>query len=605
MRLIAEIWGLLDSRQRRSLLLLQAVALLMAISTMAGIAAVVPFFAALGDTAAMDRSPAMSWLYRHFGSTGQREFLIELGIAFVALVLIANAINLAGSIAMNRFAHRIGNQFCVALFDEYAHRKHQFHVTANSATLFNNIVWEVSRGVTGILQSLFVLSSNAVTGVLIMMSVVWINPLIALAAMFGLTGSYLLIYLLARRRLFQNGMLESELTEDRTRIVTETLGAIREIIVLRRQQYFRDKFDSTCDSISRAAINTHAIAQSPRYILECVVVAGLVGTAILLIDRGGQNRFWLAQLSFLGFAAYRLLPALQQMFHAVVKIQGDRVAFARIADDLRSARSAGSSRAVQPSAQWCGRPHRNIELNDVSFRYSADRPAAIRNVTLCIPVGTTVGLVGPSGSGKSTLAELLLGLLAPTSGTIAVDGIILNESNRADWCATIGYVPQQSFLFDASVAENVALATAIEHIDPDRLADALRGAQLADFVARLPLGSREMVGERGVKLSGGQRQRIGIARALYRRSSVLILDEATNSLDGMTEGEIMATLDVLRGSRTIILIAHRLRSVRSCDLIVELQDGRLAASGTFNELLQRSPGFRSQLQALGTPAAVP
>jgi ATP-binding cassette, subfamily B, bacterial PglK len=609
MRLLSDIWALLDSGQKRSLLLLQAATLLMAVSTLAGIAAILPFFAALSDPSGMDRPGTMSWLYRHFGSTSHQDFLIEAGIAFVALVLAANAINLAGSLAMNRFAHRIGNQFCVALFDEYAHREHLFHMTTNSATLFNNIVWEVSRGVTGVLQSLFVLSTNAVAVLLIMLSVVLINPLIALGAVFGLSGSYALIYLFSRRRLMKNGILESVHTEERTKVVAETLGAIREIIVLRGQAHFREKFHLSCESISRAAINTHAIAQSPKHILECIVVGGLVGTAVLLIDRGGQGHFWLAQLSFLGLAAYRLLPALQQMFHAVVKIRGDRVAFYRIADDLRCARRAAAesrhTRSLQPDRTWPERPHRQIQLTQVHFRYSLDRQAAIRNVTLSIPAGATVGLVGPSGSGKTTLAELIVGLPTPTSGSVSVDGITLNETNRADWHSAIGYVPQQNFLFDASLAENVALATAIDDIDRNRLADALHRAQLTDLVASLPRGTAELLGERGVKLSGGQRQRIGIARALYRRTSVLIFDEATNALDGMTESEVMAMLDCLRGTHTIILIAHRLRSVRSCDLIFELENGRLAASGTFHELLQHSSGFRSLLHGAGAPSAAP
>jgi ABC-type multidrug transport system fused ATPase/permease subunit len=607
--LLTDIWRLLDRSQRRRLVLLHAGTLVMAASTVAGIAAVVPFFAVLGDPASIDRSVTLSWLFRHFGFSDQREFLTALGVSFLGLVLLANAINLAGSIAMNRFAHRIGNHFCVALFDEYIHRDHQFHMASNSATLFNNIIWEVNRGITVILQSLFILSTNAVTGLLIMMSVVFVNPMIALAAVAALTGSYGLIYLLARQRLLNNGVLESLYTEERTKTVGETLGAIREIIVSDSQAFFRERFERSCWALSRTALNTHAISQSPRPILECIVVAGLVGAALLLVNRGEQGRFWLAQLSFLGFAAYRLLPALQQIFHAIVRIRGDRVAFASIADDLRCAsgerRNASQRGLVSRRAAWLGRPHNEILLAQVNFRYAADRPLAIRQATLRICAGTTVGLVGPSGSGKTTLAELILGLLAPTSGTIAIDGMVLDRSNHADWQATIGYVPQHPFLFDASLAENIALATAIEHIDFERLNEAVRLAQLDELVRTLPNAHAEIIGERGVRLSGGQRQRVGIARALYRRTSVLILDEATNALDGMTENEIMSTLERLRGAHTVILIAHRLRTVRACDLIFELDNGRVVGSGTFEELTRLSSGFQALLHGTGRPARVP
>ncbi|HSZ07378.1 MAG TPA: ABC transporter ATP-binding protein [Steroidobacteraceae bacterium] len=607
MSLFADIWKLLDRSQRRRLVLLQAVGFTMAATTLAGIAAVVPFFAALGDSAAIERNLALAWIYRYFGFSDHRYFLVALGIVFLSLVVLSNAINLAGSLAMYRFAHRIGNHFCVALFDEYIHRDHQFHIASNSARLFNNIVWEVSRGVTGILQAAFVLSTNAATCVLIMISIVLLNPLLALIAVTALASSYGLFYRYTRRRLLRNGSFESLRTEDRTKTVSETLGGIREIIAMRGQRFFRDKFERTCWSISRGALNTHAISQSPRYILECIIVAGLVGIALLLVNRPDHG-FWLAQLSFLAFSAYRLLPALQQMFQAFVKIQADRAAFDRIADDLRCAcrfKPDLSREPFNPAANpWWGLPRQNIQLTQVNFRYSTERPPAVRNASLTIAAGMTVGLVGASGSGKTTLAELILGLLRPSSGTISIDGIPLADRNRAEWHTSVGYVPQHNFLFDASVAENIALATAFDQIDFERLREAIALAQLDSFVNNLPNGYREILGERGVRLSGGQRQRIGIARALYRRTSVLILDEATNALDSTTEREIMSTLEKLRGAHTIIVIAHRMSTVRPCDLIYELESGCIIGSGTFDELMQSSPRFRSLLHGTAESGSV-
>jgi ATP-binding cassette, subfamily B, bacterial PglK len=608
MMLLTEIWKLLDGSQRRSLLLLQAAGLAMAATTLAGIAAVVPFFAVLGDSASIDHNAALRWLYLHFGFSDHRQFLIALGSVFLGLVVLSNTINLAGSLAMYRFAHRIGNHFSVALFDEYIHRDHRFHMASNSAKLFNNIVWEVSRGVTGILQSLFVVSTNTFTCVLIMTSILMLNPLLALIAVAALAGSYGLFYLFTRRRLFRNGSLESLRSEDRTKTVSETLGGIREIIAMRGQRFFRDKFERACRSISRGALNTHAISQSPRYVLECLIVAGLVGVALLLINRR-EHEFWLAQLSFLAFSAYRLLPALQQIFQAAVKIQADRVAFTRIADDLRCACRAKPGPDRNPVGPrdnpWRGRPRHDIRLTQVNFRYSADRPLAVRNASLTIAAGTTVGFVGPSGSGKTTLAELILGLLPPSSGSISVDGIQVDDGNRAEWHSTVGYVPQHNFLFDASIAENIALATDFEQIDFESLREAIHLAQLDGFVDSLPNGYREMLGERGIKLSGGQRQRIGIARALYRRTSVLILDEATNALDGTTESDIMSTLKKLRGAYTIILIAHRLSTVRPCDLIYEIEGACVVGSGAFDDLMQNSLRFRSLLHGTAKSTAAP
>jgi ABC-type multidrug transport system fused ATPase/permease subunit len=606
MSIFADLWRMLDRAQRRQLLILQMLALLMAVSTLAGLGAVMPFFAALGSPGSVASNATLFWLYRFFGFGNHYQFVIALGIGFAVLVLLSNALNLAGSIAMYRFAHHIGNHFSVSLFNEYANRGLQFHLASNSATLFNNIVWEVGRGTTGLVQSVFILSTNVATSVLILGAIFVLHPLIAVAAVGSLAGSYGLIYMFARQRLLRNGLQESVHTEERIKIVNESLGAIREIIVLRAQEFFSENFKRSSWSISRSAINTHAIALSPRHVLECIVVAGLISVALLLIG-AGEHGNWLAQLSFLGFAAYRLLPALQQIFHAAVKIRGDRAAFYRIADDLRCACQKGNgtkrNRQQARGNEWTGRPLHDIQLNMVSFQYSTARAPVVRDVTLNISAGSTVGLVGPSGSGKTTIAELILGLLEPTAGAVQVDGIQLDDSNRADWRATIGYVPQEIFLFDASLAENIAFATAMDCIDWARLAEAARLAQLDEFVRTLPAEYREVIGEHGVRLSGGQRQRIGIARALYHRSSVLIMDEATNSLDGMTESEIVEMLAGLRGSHTIILVAHRLSTVRSCDVIFQLDNGNVVESGSYDELMRRSVRFNSLMRGNAKPVS--
>lgn len=618
MSVLRELWRLLDARQRRGFCIAQTLALLMAASTFAGIAAVVPFFAVLGDRRLIVRNPHLSWLYQHLGFASQTRFLAALGAGLIVAVLLANVVNLAGALLLNRFAQRIGDHFCVRLFDEYLHRSHQFHLTSNSATLFNNVIWEVVRGTTGMLQSYLLLTTHLATSALIIGSILAIHPIVAFAAVTALCGSYGAVYALTRQRLLRNGFLESQHTEERTKIANEAFAAIREIILLNGQVFFRKKFAASCSAISHAALNTHTIAQSPRHILDCIVAVALVCGALLSIDRGTGAGVWLPQLSFLGFAAYRLLPALQQTFHAVVRIRGDRAAFNRIAADLRAATPevrthlasaafplrAAPSDPAQVTAGGLGGPRAKIELRGVSFRYAADRPPAIRSVHLTIPVGATVGLVGPSGSGKTTLAELILGLLQPTAGEIRIDGIPLSVANCAEWHSTVAYVPQHSFLFDTSLAENIALATELGQIDPPRLRHALQLAQLEDFVATLPQGSGTIVGERGVRLSGGQRQRVGIARALYRCASVWVLDEPTSSLDGLTESEFMTTLEALReGGCTTLVVAHRPSTVRRCDLIFELADGAVVASGSYDELMRRSERFGRLLHGEDDTAA--
>lgn len=590
-----QLWRLLDPRQRRGFLLANVLALVMALFTLVGVASVVPFFAVLADRQLIARNPLLSWLYQHLGFATQHSFVVALGISLLGAVLLGNAMNMLGSLVLNRFAYRVGHKFCVALFDEYLHRSLQFHLASNSATLFNNVIWEVSRGTTGMLQSFLLLVTNIATSALIIGSSVIIHPLIALIAGAALCGSYGVVYLLARHRLLRNGLLESRYTEERTKIASEAFGAMREIIVLNEQAFFRQRFARSDAALVHAALDTNAIAHSPRYILDAIIAMVLVATALLSIDRGQSAGVWLAQLSFLGFAAYRLLPALQQVFHGAVKMRGDRAAFTRIAADLGACRDTRAPLRGRDADAWQGRPRVGVELKDVRFGYAEERPLAIRGADLTIPAGATVAFVGPSGSGKTSLAELILGLLSPAAGVIEVDGIPVTANNRADWQSTVAYVPQHAFLFDASLAENVALATEVERIDVSRLSEALRLARLEEFVSTLPRGHLEIVGEHGVRLSGGQRQRVGIARALYRRASLLVLDEPTSALDGLTESEVMETIEGLRGQCTIILIAHHISTVRRCDLIYELRGGAIVAAGTYAGLSRQSERFERLL----------
>ncbi len=574
----------------------QILSILMACSTVTGIASIAPFFAVLGDPQLIDHPGLLRWLYLHFGFSSRRAFVVALGLAFMAVVLVANLVNIIGSFVMIRFSHRISTEFQSTLFEEYLTRPYVFHAKTHSATLVNNIIHETNRVTNDILQAIFSLVTNIVTATFIIISVMLLNPVIATAMMVALAGGYVLIYLAVRNLLYRTGQIKINFLNEQTKVVNESLGAIKEILVLRIQNFFRDKFERASQAVARGAAHAQLIYQNPRHVMECVTVAGLVLVALLAGGREDGIGPWLGQLTFLGFAAYRLLPTLQQAFTSLVRIRGERAGFASIAPDLRLARTRKHV-SDAPDASWQDRPQREIRLQAVSFRYEPDQPPAASEVTLRIPARAAVGFVGTNGSGKTTLVDLIAGLLVPGAGRIEVDGITLDATNRATWQSRIAYVPQNIFLLDTSIAQNVALGSSGAAIDRERLLNAARLAQLDEFVGTLADGYDHMIGERGMRLSGGQRQRIGIARALYTNASVLILDEATNALDGLTEQELMATIMRLRGRYTVILIAHRLSSVRTCDVIFELDHGRVAGSGTYAELLGNSETFRRLVNA--------
>jgi ATP-binding cassette, subfamily B, bacterial PglK len=591
-----ELCSILTRRQRRSVLAAQAISLAMALSTVGGIAAIAPFFAVLGDPRLIDRWGALHWLYAHAGFAGQRSFVAALGIAFIGVVLLANLINVLGSLAMNRLALRIGTELQTTLFAEYMSRPYRFHAATSSTALFNNVVNEPARVTYGILQHAFTLVTNLVTASFIILSILIVKPVLALAMVIGLAGGYTLIYLTVRNRLLRVGQAQSRHATEQAQTVNESLGAIKEIIVLQAQDLFRGRFEQASRSFSRAAAHSQFVAQTPRYIMECVAAAGLVGLAMALQGAQGGVGPWLGQLTFLAFAAYRLLPILQQAFAAIVRIRADRAALALIAPDLRSARAGGkppaSAAAAQSRGLWRDRIHWDIQLEEISFRYGPDRPWALGGVSLRIPARATVGIVGANGSGKSTLVDVIAGLLVPDTGRMEVGGVLIDDANRAAWQSRIAYVPQSIYLLDATIAQNIALGVASQDIDQERLREALRLTQLDDFIEALPRGLDHKVGERGIQLSGGQRQRIGIARALYREASVLLLDEATNALDGLTEQELMQTLQRLHGRYTSVVVAHRMSTVRACDVIFQIENGKVAGSGTYEGLIENSEAFR-------------
>ncbi len=532
----------------------------------------------------------------HGGFSSRRGFVVALGIAFIAVMLIANLINVLGSLAMSRLAVRIGTELQSTLFGEYLSRPYSFHIRANSTMLLNNILYETARVTNGILRNAFLLVTNLVTASFIILSILLLKPMIALAMIAGLAGGYALIYFVLRNRLLQLGQSHSHFAIEQAQILHESFGAIKEIIVLQAQNFFRGRFERASKSFSLAAAHSQVVAQNPRHLMECVAAVGLVGLALVLGGREDGVGPWLGQLTFLAFAAYRLLPILQQVFAASVNIRAGRAALALIAPDLRRARTAGhmTTRATftRTDCAWQVRPQLEIRLEEVSFRYALDQPWVLSGVSLRIPARAAVGIVGVNGSGKTTLVDVMVGLLAPSEGRVEVDGSALDEANRAAWQSRIAYVPQNIFLLDSSIAQNIALGIPAADINRHRLLEAARLAQLDEFIKTLPAGFDHRVGERGIQLSGGQRQRIGIARALYREATVLVFDEATSALDGLTEQELMATLGRLRGRFTTILIAHRMTTVRSCDIIFELENGKITGNDTYDGLLKSSAGFR-------------
>jgi HlyD family secretion protein len=569
------LWDLLDAAQRRGCA--RAVALSVAAGgvTVAGVAGIAPLLATLADPAIVERNGLLAWLRRGLGSPPFDDFLVYLGVGFVAVLVVANLVNLLATLSIGRFSNRVGASFHSLLFDEYLRRGIAFHRRSNSDVLATQVVQDVTRTVGGVIQSGLTLVQSLCAISLIATAVVVIDPIVALGAALTLGASYGAIYGFVRRRLIRDGAVIARLWRARATAIAESFEAIKDVTVFGAQDALAARVAAQSSAIARAEARVTAIANSPRYALECITAAGLVAAALWVYRASGSGQ-WVAHLALLGLAAYRLLPPIQQLFAAVARIRSDAPAFERIADDLRSARlRVRSALPAADAREWTSRPRREIRLSGVSYRHAEDRDGGVHDVSLRIRAGTLVGFAGPNGSGKTTLADLLLGLLVPDVGRIEVDGVELNERNRSLWLASVAHVPQHVVLLDASVAQNVAFAASAESIDETRVREALRAARLDADVDALPQGLETPVGQNGACLSGGQRQRLGIARALYRRTSLLVLDEPTSALDVAAETDIVSLLCELRSRCTVVLISHRLTSLQSCDEVNELERGRL------------------------------
>ena len=592
-----ELWGILSRSQKGKIVAAQVLSVLMAFCTFTGIAAIAPFFAVLGEPTLIHHNPYLNTLYVYLGFGSQRAFVVFLGAAFITAMLAANAVNVVGLLLSNRLALGIGTELQARLFEEYLSRPYAFHAATNTSILFNKVVYETARVAAGVIQHSLLLVTNLITVLFVVASVLLVNPLVAMLMLLVLGGGYGLIYLAVRGQLLRVGQIHSDAWSEQAKIVSGSFGAIREILLLRDRGLFYATFRRASAKAAETAAQIHVIGQIPKYLVECIAIAALVGAALLPGNQAKGLGDWLGELTFIAFAAYRLLPTLQQIFMCSVRIRADRPAVASIVPDLvHSTRDATQPKPLVKDP-WTSpsRPVPAIRVSNLSFRYEPQGPLILDRVDLDIPARSSVALVGANGCGKTTLMDLLAQLLEPADGCLTVDGRAVSSADRADWQSRIAYVPQSVFLLDASIAQNIAFGIPAAGIDYARVARAARVAQLEDFVAQLPLGYGHPVGERGVGLSGGQRQRIGMARALYKEPSVLLLDEAMSALDGLTELELLNALSELRGRCTLVVIAHRLSMVRWCDVIYQLEGGRVIGHGSYEDLTRDSASFRRMM----------
>ncbi|WP_201577009.1 ABC transporter ATP-binding protein [Psychrobacter okhotskensis] len=592
LKVIKQLFGLLTDKQLKQFYVLQVLVIIMAFTELLGIASIAPFMALVGDISILETNNAFAQLYQMSGIDNPMDFLFYAGMVVLVMLTFSTVVSMFTIWKLSIFGARIGTEIADRLYSYYMQQSWQFHASGSSAQLTKQLSTEAARISNGIVQPLLQMNAKLVLALFISISIVIYDPLIAILGLFIFSLAYFLLYRLVRKKLVSNGQKLSEIWTERFRLMNEGFGGIKDVLLLNRSHDFIALFHESGKVSSRAQGTNVAISQVPRYFIELIAFGAMISLVLVLIKvHSGNLGEVLPVLAVYALAAFKLLPALQQIYSSISVIKGNIAAFEAVKNDLQNSfeQQKTISKAPKSTAMTL---NNNIELNDIEFSYPNKDRAAVDSVSMSIPVNSVIGLVGSSGSGKSTLIDLLLGLLTPQQGSLYVDDIRITADNKRAWQDLLGFVPQSIFLSEGTVAENIAFGIPVKDISITQVNKALTLANLTELVEQLPDGINTKVGERGVQLSGGQRQRIGIARALYHEAEVLVFDEATSALDGITEKIVMDAIHEFSGKKTIIMIAHRLKTVEKCDLIYFMEHGKIIDHGTYQDLIVRNLKFK-------------
>lgn len=597
---VNRLFGLLTPQERRNLYLLFVAVLIMAGLEVVSVASIMPFLSVASDPSSIQESTYLKWAYEAFGYTDRRPFLIALGIVALVALILSNSFIIFVTWLQSRYVWHRNHSISKRLLRGYLQRPYEYFLTHNSSDLSKNILEEARQVSTQMLQPAIKGTAKGIVSIFIIGFLVFIDPVIALIVAVVLGGAYGSIWLIVRNKLNKIGEKRVSANEDRFQSVNESFGGIKAVKLRGKEDVFLGQYERPSRRYAHYQTLSQVINKAPRYGLEAIAFGGIILIAVYLIAVRSDIQQVIPVLGTYTFAGYRLMPALQSTFRGFAKAQFNKAALDALHEDMYKPSNTDIPSTREDGQHTSGGYGGEIKLrdtlilDDVTFTYPDANEPAIRNLSLRIPARSTFGFVGKTGSGKTTTVDLMLGLLQPQEGTIRVDGISLHGGNLSLWQKSVGYVPQHIYLADDTIAKNVAFGVPKSDIDVGRVEEALRRAQIYEFVSEnLEQGLQAVVGERGVKLSGGQQQRIGIARALYHRPSVIFFDEATSALDQATEQAVMEAVYALGESRTIILISHRLSTVRRADNIIMLEEGKKVGEGTYQELKQRHSKFRS------------
>ncbi len=579
---LRELWVALSITRRRHLALLLLLMVIASLAEMFSIGSVLPFLGVLTAPDKVFNHPLIAPIATAMGLSRPSQLLLPLTAVFGVAVLFAGVTRLCLVWATTRLSFAVGADLSMEIYRRTLYQPYSVHVSRNTSEVITAIANKTNEVIYGVMTPALNLVSSCFMLVAILVTLLTIDANVALSAFAGFGLIYFVVVRLTRKRLASNSEVISRDSTLVIKCLQEGLGGIRDVLIDGAQQTYFDIYRKADVSLRRAQANNQFIGLCPRYGIETLGMLLIAGLAFKLASQDNGIVSAIPVLGALALGAQRLLPVLQQAYGGWASIRGSQSSLvdvlALLKQPLPESRDASSG---NPSISF----ENEIVLKQFSFRYNLELPTILNGLNLVIPKSSRIGLIGGTGCGKSTLLDLLMGLLLPTSGTMMVDGVEIREDNCRQWQEKIAHVPQSIFLADATIEENIAFGILPENIDRVLLVEAARQAQLTATIDDWPEGYQTRVGERGVRLSGGQRQRIGIARALYKRAEVIIFDEATSALDMDTERAVMHAIDSLDSNLTILIVAHRLSTLSSCDAIVELHEGKVRRVGSYGDIV--------------------
>ena len=571
------VWRLLKSSERRALVGIVFLILVGLVLETLSLGIVMPVVAILTQD---DYQTKYKWLTDSLGSPSREDLIVIVMLLMVGIYVVRSVFLLWSSWVQKGFSAALSGRLSQRLFTIYLRQPYLFHLQHNSATLMRN-----SRNanvvVTGGIDPTLVLLTDGLVAIALFALLIIVEPVGTIITLVAFGVGAWLFQLLTRRRIerwgdqrnLHDGMILQHLQQG--------LGGAKDVKILGRESEFLDQHDKHLKESLRINRVYSVLQTVPRMYMEILTIAGLAALVISMVLQKQSFTEIIPTLGLFAAAAFRVMPSINRLLGALQTLIYSRSIIASVYADFKLD-------APDETELVAGQPFNGqLELKSVTFQYPTANAPSLQDVSLTVRRGEAVGFVGPSGAGKSTLVDVILGLFAPTTGAVIVDGKDV-QKNLRNWQNQIGYVPQSIYLTDDTLRRNVAFGLGDENIDEDSVCNAIRLAQLEDFVASLPENLDTVVGERGVRLSGGQRQRIGIARALYHNPSILVLDEATSSLDTPTEHGVMQAVQALQGSKTVIIVAHRLSTVEYCDRLYRIEASRITEEGTFDEVVSRS-----------------